>query len=85
MNRVGRITDETIQLCLNNDFIGLNQASADLGLIKTYGGEADMWGTNLTMQDIQNLSFGIVLRSQSHPKWPHKSTPLIDSVELRIH
>lgn len=85
MNRVGRITDETVQLCLNNDLIGLNRATADLSLIKTFGNEADMWGTNLTMQDIQNLSFGIVLRFQSHPDWPHKSTPLIDSVELRIH
>jgi hypothetical protein len=85
MNRVGRITDDTVQLCLNDDLIGLNQASLDLSLIKIYGSETDKWGTNLTMQDIQNSSFGIVLRFQSHPNWPHKSTPLVDSVELRIH
>lgn len=85
MNRVGRITDETIQLCLNNDLKGLNHATRDLSLIKIYGSETDMWETNLNMQDIQNPSFGIVLRFQSHPYWPHKSTPLVDSVELRIH
>lgn len=85
MNRVGRITDDTVQLCLNNDLKGLNHASPDLSLIKVYGSETDMWETNLNMQDIQHPSFGIVLRFQSHPYWPHKSTPLVDSVELRIH
>ena len=85
MNRVGRITDETVQLCLNNDLKGLNHATRDLNLIKVYGSETDMWETNLNMQDIQNPSFGIILRFQSHPSWPHKSTPLVDSVELRIH
>jgi hypothetical protein len=85
MNRVGRITDDTVQLCLNDGLVGLNHASRDLSLIKIYGNETDKWGTNLTMQDIQNPSFGVVLRFQSHPNWPHKSTPLVDSVELRIH
>ena len=85
MNRVGRITDETIQLCLNNDLKGLNHATRDLTPVKIYGSETDMWETNLNMQDIQHPSFGVVLRFQSHPNWPHKSTPLVDSVELRIH
>ena len=85
MNRVGRITDETVQLCLNNDLKGLNHATRDLSLIKIYGSETDMWETNLNMQDIQHPSFGIILRFQSHPNWPHKSTPLVDAVELRIH
>jgi hypothetical protein len=85
MNRSGRITDETIQLCKNDVIIGDNHASLNLDLIKIYGSETDMWGTNLTMQDIQDPSFGIVLRFQSHPNWPHKNSPLVDSVELRIH
>ena len=85
MNRLGRITDETIQLCRNNELVGDNHASLNLDLIKIYGSETDNWNTNLTMSDIQNSSFGVVIRFQSHPNWPHKSSPLIDAVELRIH
>jgi hypothetical protein len=84
-NRYGRITDETIQLTLNNTVIGDNQASLDLNPIKIYGGTDNIWNTNLTTAGILNTSFGIVLRFQSHPRWPHKSSMLLDSVELRIH
>ena len=85
INRGGRITDDTVQLCLNDNLIGKNMASLDLGVDKIYGGEIDTWGTDLTMTDIQNSSFGIILRFQSHPRWPHKTSPLIDAVEIRIH
>jgi hypothetical protein len=85
MNRGGRITDETIQLCLNDNLIGKNMATLDLDVDKIYGSENDSWGINLNMTDIENPSFGIVLRFQSHPRWPHKTSPLIDAVELRIH
>jgi hypothetical protein len=85
MNRLGRITDESIQLCSNDELIGDNHASLNLDPKKIYGSETDNWNTNLTMSDIQNSSFGVVIRFQSHPNWPHKSSPLIDAVELRIH
>ena len=85
INRYGRITDDTIQLCYNNVLIGDNHASLNLNLIKIYGSETDNWNTNLTMSDIQNSSFGVAIRFQSHPNWPHRSSPLIDAVELRIH
>ena len=85
MNRVGRITDETVQLWLNDELIGENHASSILDPIKIYGSETDIWKTNLTMTDIKNSSFGVVLRFQSHPNWPHKNSPLIDAVQLRIH
>ena len=84
MNRFGRITDDTIQLCLNNELIGDNQASLDLNPIKTYGDATTMWNTNLTTSNI-NSAFGVVLRFKSHPNWPHKNSALIDSVELRLH
>ena len=84
-NRYGRITDETIQLTLNNTVIGDNQASLDLNPIKIYGGKDNLWNTNLTTAEILNTSFGIVLRFQSHPRWPHKSSMMLDSVEIRIH
>lgn len=85
MNRGGRITDETVQLCINNNLIGDNQASLEMSPIKIYGSDASKWNTQLTMNDIQNSTFGVVIRFQSHPRWPHKSSPLIDAVELRIH
>lgn len=85
INRYGRITDETIQLCLNDALIGENQASLDLEVKKIYGGENFLWNGNLTIQDVQDSSFGVSLRFQSHPHWPHRSSPLIDAVELRIH
>lgn len=85
MKRYGRITDDTVQLTLNDQLIGTNQANLDLGLIKIYGGENILWDTSLSKDNILNPSFGIVLRFQSHPQWPHRSSPLIDAVELRIH
>ncbi|NBP00437.1 MAG: hypothetical protein EBU90_10000 [Proteobacteria bacterium] len=85
MNRGGRITDDTIQLCLNADLLGENQSTTDLNPIKSYGGESNLWGTSLTINDIKSSSFGIVLRFKSHPKFPHRTSPLIDTVELRIY
>lgn len=81
--RYGRITDETIQLSLDNELVGDNKATLDLSPIKLYGGTTDTWGINL--QDVLSPSFGVVLRLQSHPHWPHKDGVQIDSVEIRIH
>ena len=86
MNRFGRITDETVQLCLDDSEIGDNQASLTLDPIKTYGGENTIWGaTALTKDNLQTSSFGVIIRFQSHPMWPHRNSALIDAVELRIH
>jgi hypothetical protein len=85
MNRFGRITDDTVQLCLNNNEIGENRANLLLDPIKTYGSQNDLWETTLTNSDVLNPTFGIILRFQSHPRWPHKSTPMIDSVQIRIN
>ena len=85
MNRGGRITDETVQLCINNNLIGDNHASLEMSPNKIYGSDTSKWNTQLTMNDIQNPTFGVIIRFQSHPRWPHKSSPLIDAVELRIH
>ena len=85
MNRFGRITDDTIQLTLNNDLIGENQSTLDLSPIKIYGSNTDLFGTSLSSASSLNSSFGVVLRFRSHPKWPHRSSALIDAVEIRIH
>lgn len=85
MNRFGRISDDTIQLCLNGNGIGDNLADTGLSPIKTYGDSSSLWNSNLTISDIQDPDFGILLRFKSHPNWPHKSSCLIDSAELRIY
>lgn len=84
-NRYGRITDETIQLCLNGNTIGHNQASLTLEPTKIYGNNTNMWNTSLTSTDFQNNLFGAILRFQSHPNWPHKCSMLIDAIEIRVH
>jgi hypothetical protein len=84
-NRFGRITDDTIQLSLNDEIIGENLGTLDLLPNKLYGNETTLWGTTLNSNDVLQLSFGIVLRFKSHPNWPHKCSMLIDAVELRVH
>ena len=85
-DRRGRITDETVQLCQNQLLIGENRANHDLSPVKIYGGESDLWGTNnLMISDLQDSTFGLTVRFQSHPSWPHNDGARIDSVEIRIY
>jgi hypothetical protein len=85
-DRRGRITDEQISLCLDGQLVGKNQADLSLLPMKIYGGETELWGTRrLSITDLQNPSFGITLRFQSHPHWPHSDGAAVDSLELRIH
>lgn len=84
--RRGRVMDETIQLCLDNNLIGDNKASRSLDVTKLYGSENDLWNTeNLSITDISSPTFGVKLRFQSHLDWPHQDPILIDAVELRIY
>jgi hypothetical protein len=85
MNRYGRISDETIQLCLDDNLIGDNQTKLGLDPITIYGSNIDVWNSALTITDIKNPTFGVILRFRSHPNWPHKNSALIDAVELRVH
>lgn len=85
MNRGGRITDETIQLLYNNDLIGENRANFDLSPNKFYGGSTDVWGLTPTSALLTNSTFGIAVRFQSHPSWPHNEYPRIDYIRIRIH
>ena len=85
VDRVGRISDDTVQLCLNDELIGKNTASTAVNPVKIYGGETDLWDTEISIPDVMDASFGIVIRLKSHPHWPHKDTALIRAMELRIH
>lgn len=84
-NRRGRITDDTIQLCLDDQAIGDNRANLDLNPKKVYGNDTDLWNTDLTIADIQDPSFGVLVRLQSHRHYPHKDSAFLDSVELQIY
>jgi hypothetical protein len=83
--RMGRCADDTVQLCLNSELIGENQASTFLDPMQLYGGGNNMWTSNLTLQDIQNPSFGVTVRLRSHPNWPHRDSAGIIGMEMRIY
>lgn len=84
--REGRVTDDTIQLCLNEEVIGDNKADLKINPIKIYGSETNLWGVDgISLSTLQDSSFGVVIRFKSHPNWPHRSAAFIDSVEIRIH
>lgn len=94
MNRGGRIVDETIQLTYQGELIGNNRPAGTtdprtgaslLAPITNYGGANDTWGiVNLTLDVITDPSFGITVRYQSHPHWPHKTSPTLRSIQLQI-
>jgi len=65
--------------------------TADTGIIleppsdvSIYGSTDDLWGTNLTINDIQDPSFGVVVSLQSHPTIPHRDIGYIDQISLRV-
>lgn len=84
VRRGGRITDDTIQLMHNGEFIGENLANFDLNPVKQYGGLAESWGTSLSRSVIEDSSFGVGIRFKSHPSWPHRESPKLDYVRLRV-
>jgi hypothetical protein len=94
MNRGGRISDNVIQLCYQGRLIGNNYAQIPyddhlnqsyLTDITHYGSINNTWNvTNLTPAMLQDTSFGITMQFKSHPMWPHKTTPILYSVDIQI-
>jgi hypothetical protein len=84
IRRIGRVTDETISLCINGQPVGDNVGNADLSNIKTYGGNGMFWG--LPSLDVASVdeNFGLILRYQSHPHWCHQSTPNMNHIQMRF-
>jgi hypothetical protein len=83
--RHGRITDDTVQIRVNGDIIGANKANAGLDAEKIYGGQTDDWGNyGIDRSMFLMPSFGILLRFQSHPNWPHRAPVSVNSVSIRI-
>jgi hypothetical protein len=85
MNRGGRITDDTVQLRYNSNFVGVNKADFDLAPKKIYGNQSDLWDTSLTKLQVENNTFGIGVRFQSHPSWPHNEYAKVDYIRLRLY
>lgn len=91
--RNGRIVDEIIQLTYQdssigeNNFVYITDEEGHL-LIKnesTYGGLGNFWGTEISPELLSDPSFGVILKFQSHPYYPHSSGMIIESVSLTIY
>lgn len=91
--RNGRIVDEIIQLTYRdsaigeNNFVYITDEEGHL-LIKnesTYGGAGTLWGAEITSEILSDPSFGVILKFQSHPYYPHSSGMTIESVVLTIY
>lgn len=91
--RNGRIVDQQIQLTYQgqelgkNNFIYLTDIEGHLPITNDtyYGGPADLWDCELTPNMLLDPSFGVILKFQSHPYYPHRQTMYLDSVKLTVY
>lgn len=91
--RNGRIADEIIQLTYQGQAIGINNfvyLTDSEGHLKItnetfYGGPNDLWGAELTTEMLQDPTFGVILKFQSHPYYPHSVGMILDSVSLTVY
>lgn len=85
MDRHGRITDDTVRLVYQGEPIGENRASLSWDPKTVYGNSTDTWKVkNLSLDMIQDSSFGVLVRYQSHPRWPHSTVPIIRSIDMQL-
>jgi hypothetical protein len=82
----GGIHDSILTLSLNNVAIGTNKANPsnwlDTPLTQTYGGTSDTWGNSLTVQDVNNSSFGIQYQITNTS---YDQTASVDYMTMTIH
>jgi len=91
--RNGRICDEIIQLCYQGSLIGENKfryvtdPSGNLIITNqnTYGSSTDTWGAEITSELLSDPEFGIMVKFQSHPYFPHQDVMILDSVSLTVY
>ena len=91
--RNGRICDEIIQLWHQGELIGDNNffyiTDTNGHLLvtnqSTYGGPTNSWGTTLTPELLSDPEFGIMVKFQSHPYYPHNDIMILDSVSLTVY
>jgi hypothetical protein len=71
----------------NNNFIYVTDEDGHLKITNdtTYGSPTDSWGTELTPEMLKDPSFGVILKFQAHPYYPHRSTIYLDAVSLTVY
>ena len=92
-NRNGRIVDQIVQLTYQGEPLGENNFSyitdveghLPITNLSTYGGPTDLWGAQLTPEIVQDPSFGVILKFQSHPYYPHRDRMILDRVTLTLY
>ena len=91
--RNGRVADDQIQLTYQGEPIGENNFNyytdidghLSLKNDTTYGSPTDLWGAEITPEMLQDPSFGVILKFQSHPYYPHSSGMQINLVSLTVY
>jgi len=91
--RNGRAVDEQIQLVFQGQPVGKNNFNYDPdedGNLKVidnavYGSPTDTWGVELTQEMLQDPSFGVILKFQAHPYFPHRSNMILERVSLTVY
>jgi hypothetical protein len=84
VQRLDRLQDYTVHLCLYDQLIGDNIATPDIIDLKIYGDSTNLWGTSLSLSDITEESFGVVIALRSNVTVPHKDLGNINQVAMRI-
>ena len=93
IQRNGRIADEFVGIQFGNNLITRTKVNYDQDteghLIhfnrNLYGGETDMWDDQITPTDLQDSNFGVLLRLQSHPFYPHRCGCRLYGLALRYY
>lgn len=91
--RNGRIVDEIIQLTFQgygagkNNFVYLTDSEGHLKIVNQtiYGNTTDLWDVEITPEMLQDPTFGVILKFQSHPYYPHRCGMLVESVLLTVY
>jgi hypothetical protein len=81
-NKDARIVDSIVQLAQSGSVIGTNKADTNAGEEHTYGGSADLWGTNTTLSDLSTLQVALKYKSGNTP---HKDASAVYSIRLKIY
>jgi hypothetical protein len=85
VRRGGRVIDDTVSLYYSNQTISTNRAQGAITDLTTYGGETDLWdAVPMISTLLTDPSFGVLLRYQSNVFWPHRTTPNMQHVQLRL-
>jgi hypothetical protein len=97
INRRGRISDDTVQLVYQGEPIGKNlaQPASDQTIERAttllpstvYGGDVASWALDTVVDPamIRDPAFGVLVRFMAHPRWPHRDSAILHSVELQIY